>query len=555
MSLQEEQVYDFVKRYQEGRITRRQFLHALSLVGGLTVAGGVVPALLAGCGPAETPSGAAPTATTAAAAPTATTAAGVPKRGGTLVAATIDKPVNMDPAFAELYSSMQVYQNIFSFLVNLNRDFQVVPGLAKSWRQIDDTTWEFDLVDNAWFHNDEHFTAHDVKYSFDRIMDPELGASNAVFMAGYQGAEVIDDYKVRIFTTPNWGGLILTLAVAGNIVNQRAIEADDPKLHPVGCGPFKFVEWVKDDHITLERWDKYFREGKPYLDKVIFKAIVDDEVRLTGLLTGESNWIEQVPLHRVEELRQNPEIKANPNGAFFPDLYEFNCSKPPFDKVEVRQAVQYALNRKAIVDLVWFGQAMESKEPVSPTNPWYSGVDLYPEAPNLDKARELLAKAGYPNGFQAIFAAQPQVATQVKAGELLKEQLRPLGIDLQVESYESARWFEAFATAQYEVTSTYWSATVDPGEHCLGPLTHSESPWNFSFIKEPELDEPLERLRSTVDPEERKSAFADIVKVNQKWSPMAFQVNFLRTYWTQPNIHGVVTVPTVELVMEDVWFE
>jgi peptide/nickel transport system substrate-binding protein len=485
-------------------------------------------------------------------APTAAAVTG-PQQGGKLVAATIDKPVNMDPAFAELYSSMQVYQNIFSFLINLDRDSNIVPGLAKDWRQIDDTTWEFNLVDNAWFHNGEHFTAKDVKYTLDRIVDPDLGASNAVFMMPYQGAEVVDDYTVRIMTEPNWGGLIYTLAAMGNIVNQKGIEENDPKLQPVGCGPFKFVEWVKDDHITLERWDKYFRTGKPYVDSVVFRAIADDEVRLTGLLNGELNWIEQVPLHRAEELKQNPEIKANPDGAFLPDMFEFNCSKPPWDKIETRQAVQWALDRKAIVDLVWYGQAYESKEAVAPDNPWYSGEDLYPGAPNLDKARELLAQAGYENGFKTLFAAQPQVQTQVKVGQLIKDQLKPLGIDVEVQSLESARWFEALFTGEYEFTSTYWSATVDPGEHYHYVISHSQSSWNTAFFGHPEMDEALDRYRYTVDPEERKKGYGELTKLQQKHNPDLQQVNMLRTYWTQPTIHGVETLPTLELRMEDVW--
>src|SRR5204862_1840694 len=159
---------------------------------------------------------------------------------------------------------------------------------------------------------------------------------------------------------------------------------------------------------------------QPYLDKVVFKAISDDTVRLTGLQTGELNWVEQVPLNRVEELRQSKDIKANPEGAFFPDLFLLNTSKPPFDKVEVRQAIQWALNREAIAKLVWFGQSFASAEAVSPSNPWYSGVNAFQGAPNIDKAKELLAKAGLSNGLTIKFAAQPQVPTQPLVGQLLQ---------------------------------------------------------------------------------------------------------------------------------------
>jgi peptide/nickel transport system substrate-binding protein len=542
MSLQKEQVHDFVKKYLEGRITRRQFLQAVTMVGGLAMAQQLL-------GDKRVAVAADSFAATAQFARQAVT----PKRGGTLIAATIDKPVNMDPAFGELYSSIQVYDNVFAKLVDLDRDYKILPGLAKSWKQVNDTTWEFDLVDNAFFHNDEKFTAADVKYTFDRIFSKELGAANAVFFTPLEGVEVVSDTKVRFITKPNWGGLLLALTAFGEIVNKKGIEQNDPKLKPIGCGPFKFAEWVKDDHITLERWDKYFKPNQPYLDKVIFKAISDDTVRLTGLQTGELNWIEQVPLNRVEELRKDSTIKANPDGEFFPDMFLLNTSKPPFDKVEVRQAIQWALNRDAIVKLVWYGQASASAEAVSPSNPWYSGTSIKPD---LDKAKALLAKAGLSNGLTIKFAAQPQVPTQPLVGQLLQQQLAPIGIKIEVESFESARWFEQLATKSYELTSTYWSATVDPGDHCYYPLSYSKSPWNFAyFTTSPELDKALDGFRYTVDPEARKKAYAEVVKMHQEHAPEVFQVNFKRTYWTNPKVNGVVTLPTLELRMADVWID
>ncbi len=198
---------------------------------------------------------------------------------------------------------------------------------------------------------------------------------------------------------------------------------------------------------------------------MIFKAISDDTVRLTGLQTGELNWIEQVPLNRAEELRKDTTIKANPDGEFFPDLFLLNTSKAPFDKLEVRQALQWAIDRNAITKLVWYGQASSSSEAVSPKHPWYSGVNAYEGAPNVEKAKALLAKAGV-SDLTIKFAAQPQVPTQPLVGQLLQQQLEAVGIKLQVDSFESARWFEQLATKAYELTSTYWSASVDPGDHC-----------------------------------------------------------------------------------------
>lgn len=531
-SLQREQTFDFFTKFNDGRINRRQLLHSLGTIGAFGAMQGLVP-------------GSAGRAL----------AQGTPKRGGILTAATIDKPVNMDPAFAELYSSMQVYQNVFSKLVYVNRQGDLEPGLAKAWRQIDDSTWEFDLVDNAWFHNDEKFTAADVKYTFERIADPALGAGNAVFIEPLEGVEVIDDTTVRFHTRANWGGLLLALAAIGEIVNQKAIEQHDPKLVPIGTGPFRFVNWVRDDHIELARWDKYFKPEQPYLDGVIFRAIQDDTQRLNGLQTGEFDWIEQVPLHRFDELSQNPELKANPKGQFFPDMFMLNCTIEPFNKLEVRQALQWAMPREAIAQVVWHGQAVASAEPVAPSNPWYSGEEIYPAAPDLERARALLQQAGY-DSLDIAYAAQPQVPTQPLVGQLMQQHLRQIGINMEVQSFESARWFEEVSTLRYQMTSGYWSATVDPIAHCLGPVSHSKSPWNNTgFDQSPELDAAIDQYNFTVDPVERKARYADVVRLHQEQAPVIFQVNFDRTYWTRPNVYGVETIPSLELRMENVWID
>ena len=237
-------------------------------------------------------------------------------------------------------------------------------------------------------------------------------------------------------------------------------------------------------------------------------------------------------------------------------MFLINCSKPPFDKVEVRQALQWALHRESIANLVWFGQAVPSAEPVSPSNPWYSGSNVFDDGPDIERAKALLAQAGYEDGLTIRYAAQPQVPTQPLVGQLLEQQLAPAGFRVEVESFESARWFEELFTLNYEITGTYWSATADPGEHCLYPLSHSASPWNFSAFRDaPELDTALDEFRFTLDPEARQNAYNNVVRLHQEHSPQVFMVNFRRTYWTQPNIHGAQTLPTLELRMEDIWID
>ena len=310
------------------RSTRREWL---SRVGGLAAGAGL--ASMGGVGLAGRPAW----------------AQGQPKRGGILKVATVDKPVNMDPGFAQLYSSLQVYQNVYNKLVYVDESGQFVPGLAKSWKQDGEKAWVFDLVDNATFHNGEPFTAKDVAFTFNRLLDAKNKLPMRVFFSPVEGVEAVGAYQVRVSLSRPFGPLLAMLSQATEIVNEKALAEKDPKLFPIGTGPYRFVEWVKDDHITLERWDKYFRPGRPYLDRIIFHAPADDTVRLTGLQTGRFNWIQTVPPQRIAELERLPrEMKSSPGRPYFPFYLMLNSSRPPLHDKRLRQAIAWTIDRSEI---------------------------------------------------------------------------------------------------------------------------------------------------------------------------------------------------------------
>jgi peptide/nickel transport system substrate-binding protein len=514
-------------------IDRRTFVQRAGGLAALGATGGL-GGLLSACGGTDTTA-------------TDTRAAGSPVRGGRLVLATVDKPVNMDPADAQLYSSMQVYQNIFHKLVNVDADFKFVPGLASKWTQDDERTWTLDLVENAVFHNGEPFTADDVKFSFDRL--PEH--ANGIFVQAWRRTEVLGPHRVRFHLTQPYGAFEATLAAIGDIVNEKAVKAADPKLKPVGTGPYRMREWVKDDHVTLERFDRFFKSGRPYLDEVTFRAIADESVRLTGLQTGELDWIQRVPAQRASELRRGSEQKPSPGKPYLPDMVLFNCSKPPFDDRRVRQAVAWALDREEIAKIVWFGTAVPATEGVSKPNPWYTGENPYEGGPDPERAKALLKEAGQ-EGLRITFAGQPQVPTQVRMGEVLKSQLAKAGIELRIQNFEPAQWFEQLATKKYDLTITYWSASLDPA-HVYVPLAHSKSPWNFSANKSARIDDVVEKFAYTTDQAARKAAYPDVVRTVAEEAPFIFVVNEIQEYWTKADVFGAEPLPSLEIRAEDMW--
>jgi peptide/nickel transport system substrate-binding protein len=479
-------------------------------------------------------------------------AQGPPKRGGVLRVATVDKPVNMDPGYAQLYSSLQVYQNVYNKLVYVDEHGQFVPGLAKSWKQENDKSWLFDLVDNATFHNGEPFTAKDVAFTFARILDAKNKLPMRVFFSPVEGVEAVGPYQARFHLAKPFGPLLAMLASATEVVNGKALAEKDPKLFPVGTGPFRFVEWVKDDHITLERWDKYFRPGQPHLDRIVFHAPPDDTVRLTGLQTGRFNWIQTVPPQRIPELERARDMKSSPGRPYFPFFFMLNASRGPLADRRVRQAIAWALDRDEIVKLVYFGSHVVTAEPTPEPSPWATGVNAHKGGPDIARAKQLLADAGHGNGLALTYLVKSQIPVLVKTGEILREQLKKVGITLEVRPLESGQYFEGLVGKKFDVAAAYWSVTVDP-DMFYYVLQHSSSPWNFCGFKSEEGDRRLDAFRFTAAPAARKKMYPDLVRWLQEEGSLVVFSNEIQRYWMKPNVNGSMPLPSLELRFEDVW--
>ncbi len=338
---------------------------------------------------------------------------------------------------------------------------------------------------------------------------------------------------MRFHLSQPYGAVVATLAAIGEMVNEKAVTSADPKLKPVGTGPYRMTEWVKDDHITLERWDKFFKSDKPYLDEVVFRAIGDDTVRLTGLQTGELDWIQRVPAQRVEELEGSSELASSPGKPYLPDMVMLNCSKPPFNDPRVRQAVAWLIDRDEIVNLVWFGTAVAGDRGRLRRRARGSQARIRTTADRIPRRRSRCLKQAGQEDLRITFAGQPQVATQVRTGEVLRSQLAKGGIEMRIQNFEPAQWFEQLATKKYDLTSTYWSATVDP-VHLYFPIGYSKSPWNFPVNKSAKIDAALEKFAFTTDQAIREEAYPEVVRAVAEDAPIIFLTNEIQRYWTKP---------------------
>jgi peptide/nickel transport system substrate-binding protein len=529
--------------FLSGRMSRRDLLRRSAAFGGGALAATTLGPLLAACGPKDaTPSG------ENSAAPS-----GKPVTGGTLTAALTGSPSSMDPAAAGIYTSLQVIDNVFSKLIVFDDKGGFVGDLATSWKQDDPLTYTFDLVDNATFHNGEKFTADDVKYTFERIADPKTASSYASAYTSIKNIEVVSPTRVVFHLSEPFAPLLTNIAQNGEIVNRKAVESADPTRKPVGTGPFSFVEWVQGDHITLKRNPDYFRQGQPYLDTIVFRFLAVDKSRVEALQSGQLDWADAVPLDELQSLKANGSYRyVTSSVAGIPDFVAMNTSKAPFDNKALRQAVAAALDRKQILDIAYFGAGEAGTMEVPSGSSWYGGTPPYASGPDLDVARRKLAEAGHAEGLSITYLTLPQYPELQKTAVLVRDQLGKIGIDVKLQQLEVTVWFDRYAKGDYEMTSAYWSGTIDPDNFYSTQLA-TGSPNNCTKYANPALDALIKQARASSSESERTSLYEQIRQIVWDDAPLVFVHYETINYLMRSGVFGSTVNPSLELGFGHVW--
>jgi peptide/nickel transport system substrate-binding protein len=532
------------RRFLRGELSRRTFLTRAARFSAATLAVTSLGGIVAACAGTPTTSGAASGAPE-----------GSPVAGGSLKAALTGEPDTLDPATSTIYTGAQVYDNIFSKLIDIDENNEYVGILATKWTQNDDTTWTFDLVDNATFHNGEKFTSADVKYTFERILDPATASSYAPLYDAITSIETPSPTQAVFKLNGPFGPFLSNLANNGEIVNQKAIEAADPARNPVGTGPFQFVEWVQGDHVSLKKNPSYFRTGKPYLDEITFRFLLVDQSRIEALRSGELDWVDAVPLQQLPTLREDPEFNyvTSPT-AGIPDYIAMNVTRPPFDNLKLRQAVAWAIDRKAIRDVAYFGAGEVGSEEVPSGSPWFGGSDPYKDGPDIDKAKALMAEAGLADGITVNYLGLPQYPELLKTGEVVRDQLKNIGITMEIEPVDVSVWFDAFVNGTYEITSAYQERTIDP-DNFWALVLRTGGVINTTGYSNPAFDELVDQARTETDEAKRKELYIAVRQIAFDEVPIILAHFETINYLMRKNVHGSTVNPTLELRMENVWKE
>ena len=425
----------------------------------------------------------------------------------TLVVAQGADAKSLDPHAENDQPSSRVCKQIYNTLIKSTEDMELVPGLAESYEQIDETTWEFKIKKGIKFHNGEELKASDVKFSIDRML---VSRRVAHIVSAIDSVEVVDDYKVIIKTKEPFGPLLAHLAhTAAAIVNEKAVTefGDDYGQNPVGTGPFKFVSWDAAEKITLERFDDYY-EGAASIKTVIFRDITEGTSRTIGLETGELDLaydIEPIDKDRVSNheklvLIEEPSLSMTYIG--------MNMKKEPFDNVKVRKAINYAINSDDLITAVLDGAGQKANSPIGP-RVFAHNADIEPYGFDVEKAKKLLKEAGYEAGFETTIWTNDN-PLRMQVAQIVQAQLKEIGIDITIEILEWGSYLERTGQGEHEMFILGWvTVTSDPdyGLYALYNSSQHGAAGNRTFFTNEEVDRLLEEGRTSIDPKKRAEAY------------------------------------------------
>ena len=421
----------------------------------------------------------------------------------TLIVAIPESPTYMDPMVQASIGTYRVTTQMFDRLVMMDNDMNLVPGLAESWEVIDDTTTVFHLRQGVKFHNGEEMTSEDVKYSLERcIANPGVN---------YKSITCDDDYTVTIKTSAPFNALLyrLSLDAASIICKSADTSAEEFNKNPVGTGPFKFVSWELGGDVVLEAFEDYWG-GAPAVKRVIFRTIPEALNRTIGLETGEVDLAYDLGITDLESLADNASVTTLTSPSTTVWYVGMNVQKAPFDNEKVRQAVAYALDPQGYIDLVFSGEATPANYTMLPPSVDGYVSDCSDYSCNVEKAKELLAEAGYPDGFSTtLWCSDTQVMRD--SAVVIQEQLRQVGINAEVKTLESGQFQSETGNGAHDMFIMSKSS-IDP-DSMLRSMYHTEAlgpSGNRCFWTTPEVDALIDEASTTTDTEHAMELYAEI---------------------------------------------
>lgn len=415
------------------------------------------------------------------------------------------EPPHLDPTAGAAGAIRQVtYANIFEGLTRFAADGSVVPGLAHDWDISEDgTVYTFYLHDGVLFHDGTPMTAQDVKFSLDRARAEDSINAQKVLFEGIADVAVIDDITVEVTLAQPDGSFLFNMAW-GDAVIMSPASVDGNRQNPVGTGAFMFAQWVQGDRIELVRNPDYWGEPAA-LDAATFRFISDPTAAFAAVMAEDVDAFINFPApENLPQFEADPRFQVLVGSTEGETILAMNNAVEPFDNPLVRQAVAHAIDRQAVIDGAMFGYGTPIGTHFAPHHPAYVDLtDLSPHDP--ERARALLAEAGYADGFTATLKLPPPAYAR-RGGEIIAAQLRDVGIQTETSNLEWAQWLEeVFTNSDFGMTIISHTEPMDIN-------IYARPDYYFQYDN-PAFQALMDDLTATVDPDERIALMQEAQRV------------------------------------------
>ncbi len=495
-----------------------------------------------------------------------------PKSGGTMRIALDENIDTLDPHNTTFITACAVHNNIYNGLLKITYDGKTVdfkPQLAREWEVQGDRVHVFRLHKGVTFHNGEPCTAAEVKASLERVKDKTQSPIHAWKLELLEAIETPDSHTVKLSFAKPYPFLRVALTGstgrAGTIVSAKAAQESGKGFgrKPVGTGPFRFVEWKEGDHILLEKNPNYWETDAggtrlPYLDKLLFKFIVEPSTLVAALQTGEVDGVNQVVPQFMPTVRANPSLAAyTVVGGNWRNMH-LNIAKEPFSDPLLRKAVSFAVDRKEILEKVQFNEGVVAHGPISPPmtgffDPqWASGKNG--QYFDLEQAKALVKRSRHPNGVEASLLSL-NVGVYPRQAEVLQAQLAKIGIKVKIEIHDAPAWRRKWLQErQWDIVHLQWDADLDPDE-TIFPELHSKEAWNAGRWNSPQFDRLVESARVETDFKKRKQYYDEAVKLIVEEVPAVAILHAHEQKVFHKYVKGFQPIPANLVDMHAVWLD
>jgi peptide/nickel transport system substrate-binding protein len=438
-----------------------------------------------------------------------------------------------------------VFYNIQEGLVKVDSQGRLVPWLAERWHTTDNLNYTFFLKKGVRFQGGRALTAEDVKFVLDRARNPETKHPHARHYEDITTIHVRDPHTLTITLKRTNAMFLHNLARQGSVIYPREA-VDQQKAQPVGTGPFVLERWDRGDRIVLKRNPDYHVKGLPRLERVTFRFIPDANAALAALQAGDIDVMAfGLGPESVEVVRRVPSLQLIQGETTSDVILALNNSRKPFSDVRVRRAITHAIDKTEVVKGAMFGLGRVLGSNVDPLNPYF--VDMARAVPHDPaRAKQLLAEAGYPNGFEAVIKVTPQYPYTVRTGEVLVGQLAKSGIRVRLEQIEWGQWLErVYKNADYDMTIIGHAEAWDAGNYA--------NPKYYYRYDSPRFQAVFQESEAMLDDKKRRELYVQLQRIMADEAPVVWLYVYPRLVAAKKGVQGIwKDLPTPSLDLSEV---